>query len=190
MYNNIVSPITGYAVSIHTKTGRNILNKYMEQLQNMEQYGGSRMKYRKRKYRQRKARKNKLKYKNLKNKKRNNRCCRCRQHILENPLGGKFGGVVCRFHRSCQKCWWGPSNNINETDKTIIPYNQGGEWNSNYGKRRREPKESKHIALVNKPRKNKHPECFGCLYKYPDHIDAPLRWIGASGTTNDPIEID
>lgn len=121
---------------------------------------------------------------------RDNRCCRCRQHILENPLGGKFGGVVCGFHRSCQKCWWGPSNDINETDKTIIPYNQGGQWDSNYGKRRREPKESKHIALVNKPRKNKHPECFGCLYKCPDHIDAPVRWNGASGTTNDPIEID
>lgn len=98
-----------------------------------------------------------------------NLCCRCLRDIKE-PLGGKFGGVVCIYHRSCQSCWW----------ETV----------SCYGHRKTEKKETKNIALVDGPRKGMRQECFGCFYQIEDHVDAQERFTTKElGSKSDPIII-
>ena len=78
------------------------------------------------------------------------KCCRCVQDIPKGQeLGGTFGGVVCKKHRSCPTCWF-------STDYL-------------YGNRRYEPRAYRRIPLVNNPRKGRKPRCFGCLKKLPPH---------------------
>lgn len=73
------------------------------------------------------------------------KCCRCLNDIIkDDSLGGTYGGVVCKHHRSCQNCWWDPH---------IIS-----------GQRKNEPEKTKYIPLVNSPRKGEHIECYGCFY--------------------------
>ena len=93
------------------------------------------------------------------------KCCRCLTELtMDKALGGKYGGVVCIYHRSCQSCWW-----------DVTPC----------GFRKKEPIETKSIPLVDHPRWNKDPKCFGCLYKM-DKIGE----FSGSGTADDPIIID
>ena len=84
-------------------------------------------------------------------------CCRCEVDIGE--LGGTYDGVVCKNpkHRACQSCWWAPGKQASCTE------------NKSYMKGRRayELECTRQIPLVDKPRKGKVPECFGCLYETP-----------------------
>ena len=65
--------------------------------------------------------------------------------------GGAFGGVVCRYHKVCERCWF----------KT----------EDEYGVRRVENTDTKKHPVVTNPRgKNGFsPTCFGCAYKVPFH---------------------
>lgn len=69
-------------------------------------------------------------------------CCRCNELILNNPLGGKYNGIVCLGHRSCVDCWF-------ETTYK--------------GKRSSESPTTKQIPLVDKPFK----QCIGCINNAP-----------------------
>lgn len=73
-------------------------------------------------------------------------CCRCFTRIQPGQeLGGRYGGVVCKIHRVCDRCWW---------DK-----------NGNYGGRTQEPIMTQSIPLVNGPRNKVSTICFGCVYR-------------------------
>jgi len=123
------------------------------------------------------------------NKSRDDLCCRCRQqiHVGETALGGIYNGVVCMYHRSCEKCWWGPSVG---NEPNYLPSN----FILDYGARQHEDEQSKNIALVNHPRKGMEgPQCFGCLHNDPYSIYAPPEpppWEGAAGNDEDPIIVD
>jgi hypothetical protein len=82
-------------------------------------------------------------------------CCRC--GVGEGELGGTYGGVVCKRHRVCQSCWWAPGKQSSCTEnKTYLR-----------GLRVHELECTRHIPLVDRPRKGRNPECFGCLYEMP-----------------------
>ena len=74
------------------------------------------------------------------------KCCRCR--LLIEPgksLGGRYGGVVCKNHATCNTCWFKP--------------------HSNYGARQYESYKYRHIPLCDKPRQGKATKCYGCHYE-------------------------
>ena len=101
-------------------------------------------------------------------------CCRCQSSLnLEEALGGKYGGVVCYNHRVCPDCWW-------NSDEISI--------NKEY--RKEENKETKHIALVNNPRKNQTIKCYGCLYKIGNYNIVNIINYKGSGKTDDPVIIN
>ena len=76
-------------------------------------------------------------------------CARCRLPILEGKeLGGTYDGVICKNHRSCEKCWFGKDYH--------------------YGRRASEVFHSRSKPLTEKPLF----DCFGCHFGAPYHEKA------------------
>ena len=101
-------------------------------------------------------------------------CYRCWRIIpVGTEIGGSYGGVICTNHRSCHPCWF-----------------RSKYWR--YGKRKHEPKQTKRIALCNKPRnhsKTKQGEvaiqCFGCFYRVPFHTSTEAKLNAAEQINED-----
>lgn len=81
-------------------------------------------------------------------------CGRCHSMIpAGEELGGVYGGVCCVRHRSCWTCWF--------------------EKNADYGARAQEDASTKHIPLVDKPRKDYDIQCYGCIYNLAEYKASP-----------------